>query len=186
VLDACCGRGQKTSLLRERIGTGGELWATDLHPAKLEALHRELERLRLAPVESRAIDWTAGSGDVPAEFDRVLVDAPCTGVGTLRRRPEILRRLEPGDPRRMADLAESILRRAATRARAGGRVVFAVCSVLEVECQAVVARVADLLEPEPFDAPELVGLAPAGATSLRLLPLRHGTDGYFVASFRRR
>ena len=186
VLDACAGHGQKSSLLRERIGDGGALWAADLHPAKLEALQREFERLRVGAVETRAIDWTVGTGDVPDDFDRVLVDAPCTGVGTLRRRPEILPRLGPDDPARLGELAGRILRRAATRVRPGGRVVFAVCSVLPEECEAVVDRMNDLLEPVPFDAPELVSVAPADATRFRLLPGRHGTDGYFVASFRRR
>jgi len=186
VLDACSGRGQKTSLLREQLGADAELWATDLYPTKLDALAREFERLHLAAPTMRAVDWTVGHADVPDHFDRVLVDAPCTGVGTLRRRPEILGRLAPRDPERLAELSERILRRAASRARVGGRVVFSVCSVLEPECEAVVTRVGDLLEPVPFDAPGLAALAPAPAHHLRLLPGRHGTDGYFVASFRRR
>jgi 16S rRNA (cytosine967-C5)-methyltransferase len=187
VLDACAGRGQKTSLFAEQVGPTGAVWATDLYPNKLEALAREFERLKLPAATTRAIDWSVGVGDVPADFDRVLVDAPCSGSGTLRRRPEIAMRLEPGDPARLSALAESILRSAATRAKPGARVVFAVCSVLEEECEALVARVSDLLEPAPFDAPELAALAvlQEGATSFRIGPARFGTDGYFAASFRR-
>jgi 16S rRNA (cytosine967-C5)-methyltransferase len=66
----------------------------------------------------------------------------------------------------------------------GGRLVFAVCSVLERECEAVVAAVADVLGPAPFDVPELEKVA-RGSSSFRLLPRRHGTDGFFVASLRR-
>ncbi len=187
VLDACAGRGQKTTLLLERVGETGEVWAADLHPAKLEALAEETRRLDLPDAESQAVDWTVGAGRIPeAHFDRVLVDAPCTGVGTLRRRPEIAARLGPEDPARLAQLAEAILRRAATRAKVGGRVVFAVCSVLSEECEELVARVADVLEPVSFDAPELGALIPPEATALRLLPGQHGTEGYFVASFLRR
>jgi 16S rRNA (cytosine967-C5)-methyltransferase len=185
VLDACAGRGQKASLLAERVGSG-TLVASDLYPEKLEALAEELARLRLVPVETRAIDWSAGQGGLGADFDRVLVDAPCSGTGTLRRRPEILRRLKPEDPRRLAELAESILRSAASRARPGGTVLFAVCSVLREEGEDVVERVLDLLEPQPFDAPELPRELVAGKTALRLLPGLHGTDGYFMACFRRR
>jgi 16S rRNA (cytosine967-C5)-methyltransferase len=116
----------------------------------------------------------------------VLVDAPCTGTGTLRRRPEILRRLTPGDPARLAELSEKILRSAVTRVKSGGSVVFAVCSVLREECEDVVERVADMLDPAPFDAPELPSELVAGKTSLRLLPGLHGTDGYFMARFRKR
>lgn len=185
VLDACAGRGQKTSLFVERAA-GGEVWAADSHPQKLEILAQELKRLGLPPARNAAVDWTLGTGGVPDGFDRVLVDAPCTGVGTLRRRPEIAERLTPEDPARLGELALGILRGAATRARSGGRVVFAVCSVLPEEAERVVEQVTDLLEPAPFDAPELAALASDSATSFRLLPRAHGTDGYFVASFLKR
>jgi len=185
ILDACAGHGQKASLLAEQVGETGELWVADLHPAKLDALASEFARLGLAPPHAAALDWTAGSGSVPGGFDRVLVDAPCTGVGTLRHRPEITLRLQPEDPARLGALAVRIVRRVATRLRPGGRLVFAVCSVLPEECERVVAEVGDLLQPEPFDAPLLAEGLAAGQASLRLLPLRHGTDGYFIASFRR-
>src|SRR5207244_12760168 len=107
---------------------------------------------------------------------RVLVDAPCSGTGTLRRRPEILRRLGAEDPARLGALSEKILRSAASRARPGGTVLFAVCSVLQKECEAVMARVVDVLEPALFDAPELAPELVAGKNVLRLLPGEHGTD----------
>jgi 16S rRNA (cytosine967-C5)-methyltransferase len=186
VLDACAGRGQKATLLAERLGPAGKLFACDLYPEKLQALADDATRLGLSGIETRAVDWSVGHGGLPDDFDRVLIDAPCSGTGTLRRRPEILRRLKPEDPARLAALAETILRSAASRAKAGGTVLFAVCSVLEQECEAVVARVADVLEPAPFNAPELPAELVADKTSLRLLPGRHGTDGYFMACFRRR
>lgn len=183
VLDACAGRGQKSTLLGERIGHG-KLVASDLYPEKLEALAAETQRLHLEPIETRAVDWSVGQGGLSGDFDRVLVDAPCSGTGTLRRRPEILRRLGPDDPARLAALAETILRSAARCAKPGAAVTFAVCSVLEQECERVVERVLDVLEPHPLDAPELPDFT--GKTCFRLLPGLHGTDGYFVASFRRR
>jgi 16S rRNA (cytosine967-C5)-methyltransferase len=186
VLDACAGRGQKTTLLIEQVGQTGEVWASDSHPKKLEVLARETERLRLQPPRAAAVDWTLGPGDVPDGFDRVLVDAPCTGVGTLRRRPEIMGRLTPEDPARLAELQLAILRAAASRARSGGRVVFAVCSVLREEAEAIVERVLDVLTPAPFDVDAISALGDATASALRLTPFRHQTDGYFVASFVRR
>jgi 16S rRNA (cytosine967-C5)-methyltransferase len=187
VLDACAGRGGKSSLLRELVGPDAELWATDLYPGKLAALAEEHARLGLVPPRTAAVDWTVGAGPVPeAVFDRVLVDAPCSGTGTLRRRPGGAARGGADDPGRLGALATPLLRRAATRARPGGRVVFAVCSVLPEEAEAVVAAVADELIPAPIDTQELAGIVPAGATSLRLHPAAHGTDGYFVASFVRR
>jgi 16S rRNA (cytosine967-C5)-methyltransferase len=186
VLDACAGRGQKTTLLVERVGARGDVWATDVHRKKLVALGRELERLHLPAARTLEVDWTRDAAAVPEGFDRVLVDAPCTGTGTLRRRPEIAHRLEPSDPARLGELAATILRAAAGRARTGGRVVFAVCSVLPEEAEAVASRVSDVLEPAPFDAPEIDALATRSACAFRLLPVEHGTDGYFIASFVKR
>lgn len=137
-----------------------------------------------------AVDWTIGAGDVPEGYDRVLVDAPCSGVGTLRRRPELALRREADDLGRLADLQIAITRRAATRVRDGGRLVFAVCSVLREECEAVVERLTapaedDLgvrLVPAPFDA-EIARELSGGGEAFRLLPHVHGTDGYFAAMF---
>ena len=117
VLDACAGHGQKASLLAEAVGPTGTLWAADLHPDKLRRLVEEFARLHLPEPATAAVDWTVGSGAVPGGFDRVLVDAPCSGTGTLRRRPEIALRLGPDDPERLGELAERILRAAARLAR---------------------------------------------------------------------
>ncbi len=185
VLDACAGRGNKAWVLAADVGEAGRVEAADLYPAKLGAL---TAGPRAGAVKrAHAVDWTVGVGDVPAGFDRVLCDAPCSGVGTLRRRPEIALHRSADDVAELARLQIAIARRAATRARDGGRFVFAVCSVLRDECEAVVeALVAPSdgvrLEPAPFDAPALAALA-GDATSLRLLPHVHGTDGYFAASF---
>jgi 16S rRNA (cytosine967-C5)-methyltransferase len=186
VLDACAGHGNKTWLLAQEVHPGGAVDAADLHPAKLA-------QLRDGPPGARTratytADWTAGAGEVPGSYDLVVVDAPCSGVGTLRRRPEIARRRVPEDLGRLAALQEAITRRAATRARDGGRLLYAVCSVLREEGEEVVARLLggdDLgvrLEAAPFTGE--TGRSLAGeTTSLRLLPHAQGTDGYFAASF---
>ncbi len=184
ILDACAGRGAKTSLVWEAMQQTGVLWAADVHPHKLDTLRREFERLGLAEPRVCSVDWTLGQGEVPAGFDRVLVDAPCTGTGTLRRRPELMLRLRPEDPARMARLQEAIVRSAATRLAPGGRFVYAVCSVLREEGEAVVASVSDILEPVPFDSPVIERVQSGHPTTLRLLPWAHGTDGYFLASLR--
>jgi 16S rRNA (cytosine967-C5)-methyltransferase len=194
VLDACAGRGNKAWLLGFAVGDKGALDASDLYPAKLEALQSGAVGARVRRVF--AVDWTAGSGGVPeGEYDRVLVDAPCSGTGTLRRRPEIGQSREASDLARLAALQEAIVREAATRVRDGGRLVFAVCSVLREESEDVVTRLTEggaitrgarpiELVPAPFES-ELVKVIAGGgaATSARLLPHVHGTDGYFLASF---
>jgi 16S rRNA (cytosine967-C5)-methyltransferase len=140
VLDVCAGRGGKTAQLVEATGKDGRVFATDLHEHRLEQIPRELSRLRLGtePLETACFDWTVGAGAAYGEFDRVLVDAPCTGLGTLRRRAEILLRAEPGDAARMGETQRRILRNAATRVRTGGTLLYAVCSPLSEEGSGVV------------------------------------------------
>jgi len=182
ILDACAGRGGKALLMAEQ---GATIDTADLHPSKLQ-------RLRANPAgqhvrNTHAVDWTRGTGDVPDGYDRVLVDAPCSGTGTLRRRPEIAVRIAASDVARLAALQLEISRSAATRVKIGGRLIYSVCTVLRDECEGVVQALCDStdLEPAPFDSAIATGLC-AEETTFRLLPHVHGTDGYFVASFVRK
>ncbi len=168
VLDACAGRGNKTVALGDAVGPGGRVDAADLSPKKLERLRAEAEAAGVRLGETFAVDWSIGAGAVPAgAYDRVLVDAPCSGVGTLRRRPEIARRRTPEDVARLAALQAQIVRRAAEAVRPGGTLVYAVCSVLVDEFEGVLAG-------------GLEGFREAEAR--RLLPQREGTDGYSIAT----
>jgi 16S rRNA (cytosine967-C5)-methyltransferase len=189
VLDACSGRGNKTAILARAVREKGDgaVDACDVNAAKLAALGQELARLRLSTRRTLAVDWTVGSGEVQGSYDRVLVDAPCTGVGTLRRRPEMALRPAPD----LASITRSqlaIVSRAAQHVRKGGVLVYVVCSVLREEGEDVVAALAHAhgeLEPASFDLPVVRGLF-GDAPSFRLLPQEQGTDGYFVAKFVRR
>jgi 16S rRNA (cytosine967-C5)-methyltransferase len=187
VLDACAGRGNKTWLLAQEVGPEGAVDAADLFESKLV-------KLREGPagrgVQSTfAVDWAKGVGCVPGDYDRVLVDAPCSGVGTLRRRPEIALRRTPEDVKRLSELQIAIVRSAATRVKDGGRLVLAVCSVLREEAEEVVDRIVKEpvggvgLEAAAIDAEAVRTVAAEGATAFRLLPHVNGTDGYFVAVF---
>lgn len=186
ILDACAGRGQKSSLLAEAIGDVGSLWATDVGESKLRELRTEFERLRLPAPHTATLDWSKSRplpSEFPPHFDRILVDAPCSGTGTLRHRPEIALRLKPSDVDRLAANSERILRNLAVVAAPTTRVLFVVCSVLRRECEGVLERVADLYDPAPI--PAATGPL-AGRTQLKLLPHLHGTDGFFIAGLQRR
>jgi 16S rRNA (cytosine967-C5)-methyltransferase len=204
VLDACAGRGNKTGILARAVGETGAVDACDASPAKLERLGTELSRIGLRPRATFAVDWSVGSGDVAGEYDRVLVDAPCSGVGTLRRRPEIALRRQSEDLDALARVEFAVAHRAAGHVRRGGSLVYVVCSVLYEEGEAVIDALVDAL-PEfdraPFDVtwPEearAMSGSDGGAEShaadapdvsrVRLLPHVHGTDGYFVARLVRR
>jgi 16S rRNA (cytosine967-C5)-methyltransferase len=190
ILDACAGRGNKTGVLAAAVGPNGSVDAVDVHPAKLEQLARGLQRTGRAIRAGYAVDWSVGSGDVPSGYDRILVDAPCSGIGTLRRRPDLQIRRTAEELASLTALQRAITQRAAVHLRPGGRLVFAVCSVLREEAEDVVQSLLGTspdLEPAPFDAPSVrAALSAPDLASLRLLPHIHGTDGYFLASFVRR
>jgi len=188
VLDACAGRGNKAAVLARAVRDAGALDAADSQPDKLDRLGSELARLGLAPRKTYAVDWSVGAGDCDATYDRVLVDAPCSGTGTVRRRPELLTRRGPEDFAQLAALQRAILHRVVDRVRPGGRLLYAVCSVLREEAEDVVDAVlasVTSLKLAPFDAPAALPLAGDNAT-LRLLPHVHGTDGYFLASLQKK
>jgi 16S rRNA (cytosine967-C5)-methyltransferase len=188
VLDACAGRGNKATLLARAVAPGGAVDVADVYPAKLTRLERQFRHAGVALRAAHAVDWTVGVGDVGTGYDRALVDAPCSGTGTLRRRPDLTLRREPEDLACLAALQAAIVLRVATRLRPAGRLVYAVCSVLRDEAEAVVDAVlaADpALSLVPFDGAAVAPLA-HGRPTLRLVPHIHGTDGYFLASFERR
>lgn len=190
VVDTCAGRGGKTAQLAMAVGEGGQVVAMDLHESKLERIHEELSRTGvMAPVEIEVVDLSVGTAGLDGSFDRVLVDAPCTGIGTLHRRPEILLRIEETDPQRMAELQGKILRNACLLAKPGGSVVYAVCSPTRAEGAEVVARLladhADLVEWDPSLAPEL-GLAADEDGMFRIGPWNGDCDAYQVARLRRK
>jgi len=188
VLDACAGRGNKAAVLAAAVQPGGALDVADLHASKLERLAIELGRAGLAVRASHAVDWSIGTGGIDAVYDAVLVDAPCTGTGTLRRRPDLVLRRDEAGVSALADLQVAIAARVAERLRPGGRLVFATCSALREEGEDVTARLVarvPWLEPAPFAGEPAARLA-GGLSELRLSPHIHGTDAYFLASFRRK
>jgi 16S rRNA (cytosine967-C5)-methyltransferase len=191
VVDACAGRGGKTLQLVEAVGSSGAVTAIDLHEAKLERISTELSRLGIAAeVETHTIDLAVGTGGLDAGFDRVLVDAPCTGIGTLHRRPEILIRLDQSEPGRMAKLQASILAHACQLAAPGGTIVYAVCSPTREEGIGVVERVLEahpeLVERAPNGDWPSLGVAPDPDGVVRIGPWSGDCDAYQIARLVRR
>jgi 16S rRNA (cytosine967-C5)-methyltransferase len=145
IADLCAGHGGKTTYFAERVGDRGAVLAVDLDDRKLELIEPELKRLGIAGarVETRAIDLSRGTGGLGATFDRVLLDAACTGLGTLHRRPDLLLRVAPDDPVRLGALQLSMLHNAAKLVREGGLLVYSVCSPTNAEARDVAARFAE-------------------------------------------
>ena len=172
ILDACAGRGGKTVQLAEAMRGEGAITAVDLHEARVEQIAATMKRLGLTtPVSVETIDWTVGDGGLEGGFDRILIDAPCTGLGTLHRRPEILLRLKPEDVGAMAALQKTILHRVAPLLRPGGVLVYAVCSLAKEECSVdVLSELGRLLPLEGADEDGILRLGPWT-----------GCDGYQIA-----
>lgn len=170
ILDAAAAPGGKTRILADAAGSSGSVFAMDLHG-------RRLRSARNRPGTPPTITWVRGDAQRPpfrnAAFDRVLLDAPCTGLGTMRRRPEIRHRLVDDAPARYGDLQQSMLEAAILLVKPGGRLVYSVCTVTSAETINVVAD-------RGFRAPADIDGSPHG-DGLLLGPHLTGTDGMFIA-----
>ncbi len=195
VLDYCAGAGGKTLGLAMTMGNRGHVVACDVSEARLDGAVRRLRRAGVHNVERHLLS----SGDKwakrrAASFDRVLVDAPCTGTGTWRRNPDARLRLRQTDLDELTAKQAMILDQAAALVRPGGRLVYATCSVLREEnaaqIEAFLARnpafaMLDLRAPATLAAPIAGAALSADAPFLRLTPRLHGTDGFFAAVLER-
>ena len=197
VVDFCAGAGGKTLALGAAMRNSGRLYAFDVSAARLAALRPRLERsgldnvhvVQIAHERDERVERLAG------KIDRVLVDAPCSGLGTLRRNPDLKWRQSPASVAELGQRQRAILDAAARLAKPGGRLVYATCSVLADENEAVAeaftAAQARHFEVLPAAQALAAARVPDAATLvdgpyLRLLPQRHGTDGFFAAAWRRR
>ena len=197
VADFCAGAGGKTLALGAAMRNTGRLYAFDVSGHRLAALKPRLARsglsnvypVQIAHERDERIKRLAG------KIDRVLIDAPCSGLGTLRRNPDLKWRQSPKSIAEMQVKQQAILDSAARLVRPGGRLVYATCSLLRAENEEVAAtfnqRSADKFEPVPAEAalqqlqvPDAAGLCREGY--LRLWPQIHGTDGFFAAVWQRR
>jgi 16S rRNA (cytosine967-C5)-methyltransferase len=190
VLDYCAGAGGKALALAAAMGDDGLLMLHDSDPRRLGKAERRLARAGARLAVSSAGDAAALAGH-GAVFERVLVDAPCSGSGRWRRAPDARWRLSAEELDEVVALQGALLREAAAYVAPGGRLVYVTCSLLAEENQAVVdafAAAAGDFAPLPVAEPwgEILGGAPPGdGRTLTLGPRRQGTDGFFVALLRR-
>jgi 16S rRNA (cytosine967-C5)-methyltransferase len=184
VLDLCAAPGAKTTHLAALMGDAGELVAVERHPGRADALRRTLQRMHI----TRATVLTADAGDStdPAEaagvadatgegdYDRVLVDPPCSGLGTLQSRPDLRWRMSPQRIGQLVPLQSRILAAGAGATRPGGVLVYSVCTISQAESDAVIDRFAAEHPGWEVDAIR------------RTAPDTDGTDGFFIATLHHR
>jgi 16S rRNA (cytosine967-C5)-methyltransferase len=190
VVDWCAGAGGKTLALAGVMENRGQIVACDVSAPRLDGAVRRLRRAGVHNVERHLVE----TGDKwlkrrAGTFDRVLIDAPCTGTGTWRRNPDARLRLKPTDLAELLPKQASILDTAQSLVRKGGRLVYATCSLLEEENEAQVTgfllrhpefAVVPLVRAWPLEQPP-----PNSGEFLLLTPARHGTDGFFTAVLER-
>jgi 16S rRNA (cytosine967-C5)-methyltransferase len=188
VLDACAAPGGKATHLAEMMDDRGEIMAVDVNARGVERIVRTTQRLGLSIIRAVVADVTTWAPH-QAPFDCALVDAPCSGLGTLREHPEVKWRRTPEDVASLAQLQLRLLRRVAGSVRPGGTLVYSTCTLSAEESEEVVAAFRPSRPEFTLDDPR--PLLPAGARdlvgtdgALRTLPHRHGMDGFFAVRFK--
>jgi len=198
VVDFCAGAGGKTLALGAAMRNTGRLYAFDVSAHRLEALKPRLARSGLSNVHPAAIAHERDDRikRLAGKIDRVLVDAPCSGLGTLRRNPDLKWRQSAQAVQELSVKQAAILDSAARLVKSGGRLVYATCSVLPEENERIAEAFAQThpdFVPEPvvsllqnLKVADAVSLCTPDGRFLRLWPHRHGTDGFFAAVWQRR
>jgi 16S rRNA (cytosine967-C5)-methyltransferase len=188
VLDLCAAPGAKTTHLAALMRGRGRLVAVERNAGRCDALSANCRRMSAPWIDVRCEDAANFIGDYQDGYHRVLVDPPCSGLGTLQARPDARWRKDSGQIMELARLQEELLESAARHVRPGGSLVYATCTISPSENE---ERVHSFLAQHPdFEADDLAAELPEfrhprTPRFLQLLPHVHGTDGFFIARLRR-
>jgi 16S rRNA (cytosine967-C5)-methyltransferase len=186
VLDVCAGPGIKTTQIAARLGGGGEIRSIELDPRRAAEIEGLCGRAGAANVVVEVAD--AAEADLGSGYDRILVDAPCSDLGTLASRPDARWRKTPEQIGRLAQLQRRIVGRAARALAAGGTLVYSTCTISSAENEGVAASVADYargLETDELGAEHRRLRLRSDHRFLQLRPDRDRTTGFFIARYRR-
>jgi len=186
ILDTCSAPGTKTAAIAERLNGEGHVLALYRHPRRLQLVARGIRRLEIGGVATLERDATKSLSDLAADgpFDRILVDAPCSGLGALRRNPDARWRVRPDDLESLSKVQRALLESAADVLRPGGSLVYSTCTITKEENESVIQgfmatrpgwQIATK-ESAPVEIRELID----DAGYLRLLPHLHDMDGFFA------
>lgn len=189
VLDMCAAPGGKTTHLAEKMNDEGSILALDLHPHKLELIDENTARLGLESIDTAPLDGRKAPEYLAVEsFDAVLVDAPCSGLGVMRRKPDIKYTKREEDLESLQAIQLSLLKAATRLLKPGGLLIYSTCTVDKTENEGTVAQFLQDVKkmqltplqnlPAALDAKQKDGM-------LQVFPQDFGSDGFFVAAFRK-
>lgn len=192
VLDCCAAPGGKSAHMGEMMKDEGSILANDLHEHKAKLIADQAARLGLECIATLSGDaLQLGAALQPESFDRILLDAPCSGLGVIRRKPDLKWRKQPGDVDSVAALQHELLQSVAGLLKPGGVLVYSTCTTEQAENSRIVR---DFLEHNPGFAPvsfktavweRLEGTAIAAGDGIQLLPHHFGSDGFYIARLKR-
>ncbi len=174
VIDVCAGPGGKTMYMAERMENRGRVLAMDLYKKKLDLVNKEAERLGLSIVESSTWDATKTDGRLEEKADRVLVDVPCSGLGVIRRKPEIKYKEWDGELESLPETQLRILNASSRYVKSGGVLIYSTCTINPEENQSITSKF--LKANSHFIKEE----------SIQLFPNITDTDGFYICKMRRR
>jgi 16S rRNA (cytosine967-C5)-methyltransferase len=183
VLDLCAAPGGKTTHLSQLADGKAQVVALDLNPGRIHLVDENVARWGCARVSA-----VCGDGKAPPllpVFDRVLVDAPCTGLGTLRRHPDLKWRVTPESRDQLAREQAALLRSGIRLCKNAGLVVYSVCTTTREETEAVVEAVCKTEAVQPEEGPEWLHRWRTGIGRYQTLPANEGLDGFFLMRLRK-
>lgn len=190
VLDMCAAPGGKTTHMAEKMKNEGSILATDLHPKKLDLIDENTSRLGLTIVQTAPVDGRKAASFLKEEdYDAILVDAPCSGLGVMRRKPDIKYTKREEDLQALQSIQLTILDNAVKLLKPGGKLVYSTCTVDKEENEGTVTKfLAEHLEMEAIALENLpLQLAEKQRDGmLQVFPQDIGSDGFFVAAFRKK
>jgi len=199
ILDACAAPGSKTTAIAERLAGQGSVLALDRNARRLGLVSQNARRLDLEGIHTLKRDATLPLTDLaipghedsadPVRFDRILVDAPCSGIGVLRRNPDARWRVREKDPAELAEIQQKILIRTASVLGRGGTLVYSTCTVLPEENENQIDHFLEqnpnFRQVPPAEMKRSVAALVDNAGTLKLTPNQHGTDGFFAVRLER-
>ncbi len=186
VLDCCAAPGGKSFAAAIAMENAGCLISCDIHPHKLQLIERGAERLGISVLETRLQDASQPVEEWVGQMDAVIADVPCSGLGVIRKKPDI-RYKDLKQTERLPQVQLAILSQQANYVRPGGVLLYSTCTILRRENEAVVQKFLDdhpLFSAETVHFPESSGIPDAAMTTL--LPCDFGTDGFFICKLRRK
>jgi 16S rRNA (cytosine967-C5)-methyltransferase len=188
ILDACAAPGGKTVHIAELMNNQGSLVSVDIHDHKVNLIEEQADRLDLGIVSALKGDARNLRGFEPESFDKILVDAPCSGLGVIQRKPDMKWTKTEEDIIRLTEIQSEIIANVWVLLKPGGRLVYSTCTIDREENEAQVEKFLkgnpDALKDESLaeKMPEIISKDILSSSSLQLLPGKFGTDGFFIAS----